>query len=146
MTIDRETIFLDTNVLLDVLLRRPNFLHASLHIWQISDYQLVHSFISAISINNIHYILHKNINKKDADEAITIIINIFSIVPLDERILRLAAAMPGKDFEDAIQIQSARACGAQTIITRDSKHFADCGITCMAPAQYLSLPTISNLM
>ena len=60
----------------------------------------------------------KTENMDDADVMVTLeldgdqtvdceILTIFTIVPLDETILRLAANLPHKDFEDAIQTFSA---------------------------------------
>lgn len=144
MKTELKSIFIDTNILLDVFMQRTNFFHASLHVWQLCEMQLVKGYVSAISFNNIHYILMKHNSRKNADHAMALLLDSFLVVPVDERILRLAAGMPGADFEDAIQIHSARQCNAQAIITRDSQHFADSQLLCLTPAQFLAARTLAH--
>ena len=139
MSAERKTIFVDTNILLDVLMRREEFVHPAFHLWQLCEMQFVEGYVSAISFNNIHYILTKVNTRRNANRAMSLILNSFHVVSTDERILRLATEMPGKDFEDAIQIHSARSCGASVIITRDRRHFSESQIPCMTPAQFLNL-------
>lgn len=80
----------------------------------------VKGIVSAISLNNVHYILSRHIGKNKALEAVRIVLNVFTVAALDEKILRLAADLSHKGFEDAIQFHSAVAAGATCIITRDA--------------------------
>ncbi|MDE0129650.1 MAG: PIN domain-containing protein [Gammaproteobacteria bacterium] len=56
--------------------------------------------------------------------------------------IRYAAALPMKDFEDAMQIAAARSCGASRIVTRNIKDYERSPIPAITHQQALSrLPT-----
>lgn len=135
-----KKIFVDTNILLDVLLKRPEFCEAATLIWIDCESGKVKGYISAISLNNLHFIMSRKVGKNRALECVRIVLNIFSIVPLDDKILRLAAELPHKDFEDAIQLFSAVHSKADCIITRDANHFSNDYLPVFPPADYLSTP------
>ena len=50
-------VLIDTNVILDVLCNRPDFLENSLKIWKLCEVKKIEGYISALSIPNIVYIL-----------------------------------------------------------------------------------------
>lgn len=54
-------IWIDTNVLLDVLCNRPNFVEASVKVWKLCEVKKLEGYISALSVTNIVYILRKEL-------------------------------------------------------------------------------------
>lgn len=132
-------IFIDTNILLDVIMHRNKFYEHSLIIWNDCEKKRVQGFISAISLNNIHYIMRKRVDSAVALNYVRLILNLFSVIPLDVSILRLAVDFPQKDFEDAIQTFSAIQAKANYIVTRDKEHFTDKYIAIISPEEYLDL-------
>jgi len=136
-----KKVFIDTNLLLDVFLNRETFVDASAAVFADCESGKIKGVVSAISLNNLHYILSRHIGKSKALEAVRIVLNVFTIVPLDEKILHLAADLSHKDFEDAIQLQSAIQAGADCIITRDANHFPKDELPILSPSEYLELNT-----
>ena len=134
-----KRVFLDTNILLDVTMRREEFLPESARIWADCETGKALGFISAISLNNIHYIMRKRLPKAPALDCIRCILNVFAIVPLDTAILRMAVDFPQKDFEDAIQMFSALQAKADCIVTRDRSHFSTEYLPILGPGEYLGL-------
>lgn len=134
-----KKIFIDTNILLDVALHRNDFLKESAAVWADCESRKVQGFVSAISLNNMHYVLKKRIDPAAALEVVRLVLDIFSVVPLDESILRLAVDLPHKDFEDAIQTFSAIQAKADCIVTRDRQHFSGNYMPVISPAEYLDL-------
>ena len=132
-------IFVDTNILLDVALHRDQFVADSARIWTACESRQATGLISAISLNNIHYIARKRISSADALECVRHILNIFTVVPLDAPILRMAVDFPQKDFEDAIQIFSALQAKADCIVTRDGQHFSSDYLPVLTPAEFLAI-------
>ena len=53
------------------------------------------------------------------------------MIPLD-------AALPMTDFEDAMQVAAARACGAQHIVTRNVRDYESSPISAISPQDALS--------
>lgn len=60
-----------------------------------------------------------------------------SIAPADTDALRYAASLPLSDFEDAMQVAAARACGARHIITRNLRDFRRSPIPAVSPQEAL---------
>lgn len=134
-----KKIFVDTNILLDVALHREEFLEEATQIWADCELKKVQGFISAITLNNMHFIIRKMIGSAAALEYVRLILNIFTVVPLDETILRLAVDLPHKDFEDAIQTFSAVQAKAECIVTRDTAHFSRDYMPVISPGEYIEL-------
>ncbi|MBR4665159.1 MAG: PIN domain-containing protein [Lentisphaeria bacterium] len=132
-------IFIDTNILLDVAMHRNDFFRQSAEVWADCESRKVHGFVSAISLNNMHYVLKKWVDTAVSLEYVRLVLNIFSVVPLDESVLRLAVDLPHKDFEDAIQTFSAVQAKADCIVTRDRQHFSADYMPVISPAEYLDL-------
>ena len=120
-------------------MHRNKFYELSLKIWNDCEKKRVQGFISAISLNNIHYIMRKRVDAVDALTYVRLLLNLFSVIPLDASILRLAVDFPQKDFEDAIQTFSAIQAKASYIVTRDKEHFTDKYIPIISPEEYLDL-------
>ncbi|MBR3648795.1 MAG: PIN domain-containing protein [Victivallales bacterium] len=130
-------IFIDTNILLDVILHRADFYQQAAAIWADCESRKVQGYVSAISLNNMHYIMRKMVAPDVALEYVRLVLNVFSIVPLDESILRLAVDLPQKDFEDAIQTFSAVQIKADCIVTRDKSHFSNHYMPVISPIEYV---------
>ena len=131
-----KRVFLDTNVLLDVTMGREEFLSDSARVWSDCEKGKVLGFISAISLNNIHYIMRKRLPQASALDCIRFIMNLFTVVPLDASVLRMAVDFPHRDFEDAIQLFSALQARADCIVTRDQSHFPTDYLPILTPAEY----------
>ena len=134
----KPKLFFDTNVLLDVVLRREAFLPASAAAWAMCERGEAKGFVSAISLNNIHYVAARFIGRENALAAVRLILGVFSVVPLDGALLREAADVPHKDFEDDIQLASALRCEASCILSRDLDHYPTGVLPVLAPSDYLA--------
>lgn len=134
-----KNIFIDTNILLDVIRHREGFYEDASKVWADCESHKVRGFISAISLNNVCYIVRKLVPPDTALTYIRLMLNVFSIVPLDETILRLSVDFPHKDFEDAIQTFSAVQVKAECIVTRDRSHFSNNYMPIVSPAEYVGL-------
>ncbi len=134
-----KNIFIDTNILLDVVRHREEFFELSSRVWGDCETRKVHGFISAISLNNVYYIVRKLVPQDTALTYIRLMLNVFSIVPLDETVLRLSMDLPHKDFEDSIQTFSAIQVKADCIVTRDRSHFPNNYMPIVSPAEYFGL-------
>ena len=137
-------IFIDTNILLDVLRAREPFLKNSLDIWSLVEREKVGGYISAISFNNTYYVLRAAVGNGKAYEAMRIIRDTFRIVALDERIMNKAIDADFKDFEDAIQFFSAIHANVNYIVTRNVKDFLRNDIPVLTPEAFLSIGVDSS--
>ena len=132
-------VFVDTNVLLDVLARREAFYDASAQIWSLSERGEVEASISAISFNNVYYIVRKARNKRTADRAMKLLRDVFDSVAPNARILNQAIDSDFKDFEDAVQFHSAVHAQSDFLITRNPGDFPSTQPAVLTPEEFLAL-------
>ena len=132
-------IFLDTNILLDVLLDRKPFCEASSKLWRLAECGRLEAVISAISFNNVFYIVRKYAGKEAAQRTVEVMNVNFSVFPLTQDIISRAIAAKLPDFEDSIQFFSAVSCEADYIITRNAKDFPQDSIPVLSSAAFLGL-------
>jgi predicted nucleic acid-binding protein len=131
-------IFVDTNVLMDVLTKREPHYQASAVIWTLCEEGRVAGHISVISFNNIFYIVRKLKSAKAAQGMMGLLRDVFRPVELDGQLLNQAIGAGIKDFEDAIQFHSAVRCGAEFLITRNVGHFPKAGFPVVTPEEFLA--------
>ena len=125
-------IFFDTNILLDVALRRePHF--SKSHAVLSNAIQNHTCFLSWHTISNLAYIMGRIETNEDALNFITEITKVCTIAPVEHKDLAVAFQHNGGDLEDAMQIASALAVQAETIVTRDPRGFSKSPITLINP-------------
>ncbi len=130
-------LLIDTNVILDVLCNRPDFVEASSKIWKYCEIGEIKGCISALSVPNIVYILRKELTPEKTKELISQIMMIFEVVDLKSADLKNAAAMLTSDFEDAVQMCQAVRMKADYIVTRNIKDFKESKIPAYKPSELL---------
>jgi len=130
-------IVIDTNIALDVLLNRTEFLQASHNILKLSAQGKVSGFLTTNTITDMFYVLYKN--SKDALMSKQAIAQLIKLVTLEattpgDITLALASVMP--DFEDAVLCLAAKRIKADYIVTRNVNDFTDSPVTAMTPAAF----------
>ena len=132
----KKRIFVDTNILLDVLLEREGYYYDALKIWANAENGNVEACIAAISLNNIHYVMRKLKSETTAMIAVKILLRIFKVIPVDADILGLAVDFHDKDFEDDIQLQCALKAKCSQLFTRNPNHYAHSAIAVVPPSSF----------
>ena len=132
----KKRIFVDTNILLDVLLEREGYYYDALKIWANAENGNVEACIAAISLNNIHYVMRKLKSETTAMIAVKILLRIFKIIPVDADILGLAVDFHDKDFEDDIQLQCALKAKCSQLFTRNPNHYDHSAIAVVPPSSF----------
>ena len=130
--------FVDTNVLMDVLLDREPFVADSQQIWLLAERGKLEGLVSVLSFPNIYYVLRKLSGAERAARTMTMLRDVFRPVACDEQILHQAIDAGFRDFEDAIQYFSALRAEADCIVSRNPKHFPSPDISVLTPTQFLA--------
>lgn len=128
-------VLIDTNVVLDFLQAREPFFEDAVRLFEKVDSGEVEGAISATSITNIDYILKKVIGRAAANDAIAQLLVDLYICPVDRDILVQALGCNFTDFEDAVQYACAIEWGADAVVTRDKKGFAEAMIPILLPSE-----------
>ena len=133
-------VFYDSNVVLDVLLNRTDFLTDSFAALKFSETRKVKGYISVVSTTYIFYLVNRNL--KDTQQSIEKMRVLFSIVDIakaDKKIALNALNSGWKDFEDAVQYSVAKKLGAKYIITRNQKDYLKSDIQVVSPNEFTEL-------
>ena len=133
----KKRIFLDTNVILDYLLEREPFYYDALKLWAACEEGTVEGYVSALTVNNVHYIAHRLKSETTAMIAVRGILSVFNVVPLDKELMKLAADFHDRDYEDDIQLQSAIRSGCTHLFPRDPTHFHTKALAIVPPSSFL---------
>jgi predicted nucleic acid-binding protein len=131
-------VYLDTNILLDVLVKREPHYSAAARVWTLCEKGAIRGHISVISFNNIFYLVRKERDRRVALKVMTLLKDIFRPVTLDEALLGEAMEAGFADFEDAIQYFSAVRCGASCLVTRNGQHFVKSAVPVMTCERFLA--------
>jgi predicted nucleic acid-binding protein len=126
-------ILIDTNILLDVALKRPEFFADSSVVLDWAELNPKQASVAWHSISNLAYIV-----KQDARSFIADLLTFIEVAAGDTSTVRQALAMPTKDLEDALQASAAIAFGADIIVTRDVTDFKKLPIKAMTPSEFAS--------
>jgi predicted nucleic acid-binding protein len=134
-----KNIFLDTNVLMDILANRQPFYKSSAEIYKLGLRKKVVLFTSSNTISTLHYLLKKFTTEENIRQSLDEVTTVLSIIPVDINIIKKSLKSNHKDFEDAIQIVSAQSINnMDCIVTRDLKDYKFAEITVLTPDDFLN--------
>lgn len=131
-------VFIDTNVVLDVLAKRAAFYDDSAAIWSLCEQGQITGFIAAVSVTNIYYITRKLSDHRTAMKATVQLRDIFTLATCDGQVMSQAIDARMPDFEDAVQYFCALHAGAEILVTRNPKHFPRSAIPVVTPKEFLA--------
>jgi predicted nucleic acid-binding protein len=132
-------VLVDTNILLDVLARREPFYARAAEIWSLAERREIRAFISAISFNNVYYIVRKAESKAKAQKAIRLMRDVFELVAPDSQIINQAMDAEVDDFEDAVQFHSAIRAKVRCLVTRNPDDYPKSDLPILTPEEFLAL-------
>lgn len=130
-------VFLDTNVVIDFILKREGFAEDAAMIFDLSERKKLHLTLSSLSMNNIDYIVSKIDSKKQARQIIIKLLSLVKVLPVGQSTIEKAAMSEFKDFEDAIQNFCAEESNLNRIITRNLKDFKKSNLSIQTPKEFL---------
>lgn len=132
-------ILIDGNVLLDVLQGREPHERDSRAVWGLCERGMAEGWISSLTFANIVYVMRKELTPETVSAVLGTLSQIFRFADLSLPDLKQAASMNWPDFEDALQTSAAQKCGADYIVTRNLKDFAQSPVPCLSPSDFLKL-------
>ena len=131
-------MLLDTDVLIDVALDRRPHSGPSAELLDRIERGARRAFVAWHTLSNFPYLVTPARRDADARDFIAELTRLVAVAPADTSTLRHALSLPMADFEDAMQVAAARACGARHIVTRNVRGFARSPIPATTPPQALA--------
>ena len=132
-------ILLDTNVILDVALKRKPHFETSSKIFSYIDDIRLKGHVTATTLTDIYYIFKKVKGNKLAIEFLSNLIKMVAIIGVDKSTVLDALHSNIIDFEDAIQVSAAKQSGLRVIVTRNKSDFKNASLEVYSPAELLNL-------
>ena len=132
-----KKVFLDTNVMIDIIGRREKFCTPSLKIMSLADRKILSVYVSAMSYATAGFILGKENKSMDIFAEFLKFSQITYAAPVDSQTISDSLKSEFKDFEDAMQYYSALSVGADYIITRNKKDFTAAQIPVFEPQEFI---------
>ncbi|MGI8545656.1 MAG: type II toxin-antitoxin system VapC family toxin [Aridibacter sp.] len=130
-------VLLDTNVVIDFLLKRTPFDVEAKEIFRRSALGNYEIFVSSITPINAFYTIRKEKNKNVAFVSVEGLMNPVEISRTDKQVLQSAFTINFNDYEDAVQHESAVAENLDAIVTRNEKDFKNGSLQIYSPADFL---------
>ena len=131
-------LFLDTNVILDVLTQRQPWARSSTRVLALLGNEAHEGFVAAHTFATLHYMMRKTSGAPRTVAALLDLIRVVKVAPLDHELVVQALALPWKDFEDALQAVCAINVDADILVTRNPRDFLASPIRVMDPEELLS--------
>ena len=134
------TILVDTNIVLDALLKRKPYAdEAEMIITKCADREII-GYLAAHSIPNLFYILRKNYSQKERRQFIKNLCDVFYISALNMEKIRSAIENEAfNDFEDCLQEECAVEIMADYIVTRNPADYKESRVKVIEPGEFIKL-------
>lgn len=131
-------LFLDTNIVLDLLQYREPWVHDTLVLFQLAKEKRVELIVTDLTFVNVVYIAGKNVDKKKLNETLIGLKKYLTIVPIGDACIEQALSGDYADFEDAVQCFAAKREKVDYILSRDEKGFNMSEIPVMNVTEFLN--------
>jgi predicted nucleic acid-binding protein len=132
-------VLLDTDVLVDLALDRAPHADAAAALLDRLQHRPKEGFVAWHIISNFYYLVVPRQGRSSTIDFIIDLMAFIDIAPASKESLRFAAQLPMKDFQDAMQVAAAMACGAERIATRNVRDYTNSPIKALSPNSLLDL-------
>ncbi len=130
--------FLDTNVILDLLLDREPFNEDIAQIFDTAEERSIKLCVSSLTIANINYIVGRIEGPKKAKLKTKKLLQIIEVESVGKKEVVKSINSKFKDFEDGVQNFCALESKHAIIVTRNTKDFKTSKLSIMNPREYLA--------
>ena len=130
-------VFVDTDVILDLLARRIPHFHFSAVLFTFAEMKKLELYTTPLIIANTFYILRKQLGNESAKNVLRKLRILLHIIDSTESIIDKALNSDFSDFEDAIQYYTALEYGIPVILTRNIRDYKKASIVVQTPESYL---------
>ena len=129
---------IDTNVVVDVLMKREPFFNSSARVLDCVERGQVVGWLCATTVTTIFYLIRRELGREVAIERLGDLTSICSIAPVNASVIDSALDSKFTDFEDAVLNESASLVGAECIVTRNEGDFRYSELLVFSPSQFLA--------
>jgi len=131
-------VLIDTNIALDVLLKRTPHYERSAKVLALSEKRKIDAYISASAVTDIYYITRKALKDKHATiDLLRKLVKIVNVAAVTSDTVHQALELEWGDFEDSLQYVTGESLLVEYVITRNPQDFEHGSISAIMPEEYL---------
>lgn len=131
-------ILVDTNIVLDVLLKREPFYKSSLEILGLTKRDDVEEYVSASAITDIYYLAYRQLRDKEVvKKLMKKLLTVVSVASVSEQEIENALSLEWNDFEDSVQYSVAFLQEMEGIVTHNPNDYKEAKIKIWKPEELL---------
>ncbi len=134
-----KKIFVDTNVILDFLMKRPEFFAEARTVMALGYNKRCDLYMSSLSFSNIAYIARKEFVGDALYNCFSALRELMGVSAISQADVDSAIKLRAGDFEDALQYYSAKSINADYIVTRNVKDFSFSDIDVLLPGDLINM-------
>lgn len=132
-------VFIDTDILLDLVTGRSPFARDAASLFVLIDQEKIVGCVSSLSFSNLYYILRKYSSHQKVITQLESLANLLEIQEVNSSMIKTALRSKFRDFEDAIQYHCAVSDSlVEVIITRNIKDYRSSELPVMSPETFLA--------
>ena len=132
-----EKVFVDTDIVLDLLGNREPFYSHSAQLFSEADKGKIRIHVSSLTFSNLNYILSRQYSVDQARKKLLKFKTLVTVLSVTGKVVELALSSDFKDFEDGLQYFTAIENNLKTLLTRNLKDYKTADITVMTAEQFL---------
>ena len=130
-------VLIDTNVVLDVLLNRDDFVQDAVTILKLPE-DSVQKYVSASAITDIYYIARQEIkDKAEVKNLLKTLLQIIHVADVSEDNILTALDSDWSDFEDSVKNAVAESHNYDAVITRNKGDYKKSNLKVFSPKEFL---------
>ncbi len=138
-------VLIDTCVIIDALQNREPFSIDSEKIFVYAANKVFNGYISAKSLTDIYYLVHKLTHSKEqTKEIINSLLMLFNILDTKAIDCKKALLSTVSDYEDAVMIESAKSNEIECIVTRNENDYVNSSVKIYSPKQFIDFFNVVN--
>lgn len=130
-------VFVDTDIILDLLASRQPFYAHSARLFSLADNGKIRLYVSALSFANLNYLLSRQYSASQSRKKLLAFKTLVTVLPVSDKIVELSLSSDFKDFEDALQYHTAIEHKISLILTRNLKDYKFASISVMTAEQFI---------
>lgn len=132
-----KLIFVDSDVILDVLEKREPFYSYSAQILTLGDEKKIKLVTTSLVFSNVYYLLRKHLGIDKAKESLRKLRVIVDVISVNAKEVDLALNSEMSDFGDALQYFTALNSKIGFIITRNVRDYKNPKLIVQTPQEYI---------
>lgn len=132
-------LLVDINVALDVLLERAPWATDGALLLTLIEQGRAEGYAAGHTLTTVYYVMARHKDRTAATMAVTDLLRVLRVVPIETADFHQALVLGLNDFEDAVQAAAAMKVGADYVVTRNGRDFRAAPVEARTAAEVLAL-------